>query len=83
MKPRSPIVFKPKVRFNIPSAEIPCTTIEITKAPIAVLVKSLISPAPVNFAEAIGENKTKDQATDKRKKSAMIFMEAAVAIISL
>ena len=55
-------------------------TIETTREPIAVFVKSFISPAPVNLVEAIGENKTRDHATDKRKKSAMVLMESTVAI---
>ena len=40
-------------------------------------------PAPVSFEEAIGENKTSDQATDRRKKSAISLMESTVAISKL
>ena len=57
-------------------------TIEITNAPIAVLVNNLMSPAPVSLVEAMGENKTRDHATDKRKKSAMVLMESVVTIRS-
>ena len=50
---------------------------------MAVFVRSFIRPAPVSFEEAIGENKTRDQATDKRKKSAINLMESTVAILNL
>ena len=56
-------------------------TIEQTTAPIAVLVRSFIRPAPVSIDEAIGENKTSDHATDSKKKSAIILMVSTDAIL--
>ena len=52
------MILSPKRVLNIPLGDKAPITMEITKAPTAVLDRSLINPAPVSWELAIIENKT-------------------------
>ena len=61
--------------------EVTVIIMEMTREPMAVLVRSLMRPAPVSFELAMIENKTSDQDKESRKKSAIIFTKFAFATV--